>query len=172
MQKITSLHLKYGLMDYFRYKRQWICADEIYSGFFITDILVDTGKWTMEVEIKVTKSDLLNGEERKVECGCNKHDHWPIGRTNKFALCVPESLVGVAKQWIDRTNKKYGLFVYLGKSRSVDAIWVERRARSLHNEYSNVNFKQKLLKRLSSCRTLELQGLMFKYDEQRRSKCL
>lgn len=159
-------------MDYFRYKRQWVCADEVYSGFFISDILVDTGTWTLEVEIKVTKSDLLNGENRKVVCGRKKHDHWPVGRANKFALCVPENLVDIAEEWIEQTNKKYGLFVYLDKKYATDRIWVKRTARSLHNEYNKTKFKQRILSRLSSCRTLELQKLMFKYDEKLRSNCL
>ena len=172
MQKITSLHLKHSLMSYFRYKRQWVCADEVYSGVYLADILVDTGTWTMEVEVKVTKSDLLHGEKRKGWYNRNKHDHWPIGRANKFALCVPKNLKETAEQWIEQTNKKYGLFVYVDKKYVTDKIWVRQTARSLHSEYGNVNFKQKILRRLSSCRTLELQNLMFKYDERLQTKCL
>ena len=97
MNDIKSIHLKEGLFHYFRFKRGWMCADEVQSGRFIADVLVDTGEFTMEIEVKVTKNDLIGGEARKMTGwngkGKNKHDEWSVGRTNKFALCVPEFLV-------------------------------------------------------------------------------
>lgn len=41
--EIDSTYIKKGLMNYFRFRRQWICADEVFSGDFLADILVDTG---------------------------------------------------------------------------------------------------------------------------------
>jgi len=58
---ITSTHLKSALLHYCRFKRQWICADEVTSGQFIADVLIDTGKFTIEIEIKISKSDFING---------------------------------------------------------------------------------------------------------------
>ena len=87
-KKPTSLQIKYALMWYFRFQRQWICADEVYNGGSISDILVDTEKYTMDVEIKISKDDLIRGEAKKP-----KHKNWHNRMTNKFALCVPEYLI-------------------------------------------------------------------------------
>jgi len=54
--KITAFDLKLALMQYFRFNRQWLCVDE----FRGADIIADTGKEIIEVETKITKSDLIN----------------------------------------------------------------------------------------------------------------
>lgn len=160
MNNIDSHHIKEALMHYFRFKRGWVCADEVMSGNFIADILVDTGKLSMEVEIKTTKNDLYGGEARKMVGwkgrGKNKHDEWVIGRTNKFALCVPEYLVDDAIKWIEETNNKYGLYIYFDKGWIQDKIWTKKIAKKLHNEYGNVNYIERIARRLSSIRAFEL----------------
>lgn len=164
MNKIHSHHLKEALMHYFRFKRGWCCSDEVTSGRFIADILVDTGKWSMEVEIKTTKNDLYGGEARKItwirgKGHKKKHDEWTVGRPNKFALCVPEYLVEHAENWIKETNSKYGLYVYLDKKWVQDRILTKKTARKLHNEYGNVNYLERIARRLSSTRAFELSDI-------------
>ena len=92
---INSSHIKEALMHYLRFKRGWVCADEVYSGNFIGDIVIDSGKWTMEIEIKTSKSDLIIGEKKKTTSwngrGKRKHDEWHIGRNNKFDVFVPKN---------------------------------------------------------------------------------
>lgn len=153
---ISSTDIKYALMFYFRYKRQWICADEVHSNGFLADIFVDTNKYTMEVEVKISKSDLILGEAKKRtgwrNTGKLKHQEWNIKRANKFSLCVPEYLEDDAIKWIDTTNSKYGLYIY----KNAYNIVTKKIAKLLHNQYNNINYKERLLKRLSSCRTLEL----------------
>ena len=159
---IHSGHIKEALMHYFRFKRGWACADEVYSGNFIGDIIVDTGKWTMEVEIKTSKHDLISGEARKNTKwgkGKNKHAEWKIGRANKFALCIPESLLEVAEEWIEKTNKRYGLYIYLDKDiLAQDKIWTKKPALKLHKEYKNVDYLYRIAKRLSGTRAFELSS--------------
>lgn len=159
-----SHHLKEALMHYFRFKRQWICADEVRTGnWFIADVLADTGKWNIEVEIKTSKRDLITGEAKK-NCGWrgrgkNKHDEWTTGQPNKFALCVPEDLSEVAEEWINKTNKNYGLFIYLNKTWVQDRIWNKKTAKTLHKEYGKINYRERIAKRLSSCRAFELSNI-------------
>ena len=49
--KVTAFDLKLGLLQYFRFKRGWVCVDE----FRGADIIVDTGKDIIEIETKITK---------------------------------------------------------------------------------------------------------------------
>lgn len=161
---VTSTHLKCALMHYFRYKRQWICADEVRTGSFLADILIDSGKWSMEIEIKISKYDLIQGEDRKRTCwghGKKKHDVWTTGRANKFALCVPEELSEIAEEWIEKTNPKYGLYVYNAKQWLwKDKILTIKSPKLLHDCYGKPDYKERILKRLSSCRAIELETIM------------
>jgi hypothetical protein len=168
--EIHSGHIKTGLMHYFRLKRGWICADEVKSGAFIGDIIVDTGKYTMEVEIKTSKSDLVQGEakknvyfyENRVRKVRNKHDLWRESRTNKFALCVPVSLKEVAEEWIDKTNTKYGLYVYTEEPTQTYGIITYKRAGFLHKNYDPKKYLYKIARRLSNCRAFELSSRLRK----------
>lgn len=164
--EIHSGHIKEALMHYFRFKRGWVCADEVYSGNFIGDIIVDTGKWTMEVEIKISKHDLISGEAKKNLGGktnlINKHSGWPLARTNKFALCVPENLKEVALEWIDKTNKKYGLYIYSGAYIPQDRISTYKRASCLHKTYDPKKYLYKIARRLSCTRAFELSSKLRK----------
>jgi len=161
MSSITSQHLKAALMAYFRFKRQWLCADEVCYGYNRADLIVITNNGSLEVEIKVNKFDLINGEENKTTgyrfYGAKKHKHWSINNTNKFALCVPEDLEEEAQKWIQATNKNYGLFIYLDNQRWYkNRIYVKRSAKLLHSETSKVEWKDKIIKRLCSARANDL----------------
>lgn len=107
--KVTSYDLKLALLQYYRFKRQYICVDE----FEGADVIIDTGKEVIEVEVKMTKSDLIHGEAKKE---ARRSKHWWYknvnagGNTpNKFMLCIPEFLVDVTKQWVNKTNIGYGI---------------------------------------------------------------
>jgi len=163
-KEIHSGQIKEALMHYFRYKRGWVCSDEVYSGGFIGDIVVDTGKYTIEVEVKTSKGDLVQGEAKKMTGwhgrGKNKHDEWSKLRTNKFALCVPAELKEVAEEWIAKTNKKYGLYIYSDKGWQIqDRIFTYKRGGMLHKNYDPKKYLYKIAKRLSSIRALQLSTI-------------
>ena len=155
-------------MHYFRFNRGWVCADEVWSGEFIGDIVVDSGLWTMEVEIKVTKNDLIKGEANKTTgwkgTGKKKHNEWTKHRTNKFALCVPEVLAEVAQDWINKTNKRYGLYVYTTGATQTYGIITKKRALVLHKEYDSNKYLYKIAKRLSSTRAIQLSRINYKNE--------
>lgn len=160
---VNSSEIKTGLLHYLRFKRRWICADEVYSGDFIADVLVDEGSFTMEIEIKISKSDLFQGEAKKTTGwrgrGKKKHEEWPTTRPNKFALCVPEYLVDDALKWIEENNKRYGLFVYKPNSFPERSIRVKKTALKLHKNYDKLKHLKKIARRLSSCRAFELSSI-------------
>jgi len=143
--KTTAFDLKLALLQYFRFKRQWVCVDE----FRGADIIVDTGKEIIEAEVKLTKSDLINGEKVKRW----KHEqykmasHYSRGRMpNKFLFCVPEKLVDVALAWGSKLNEKYGVIgfdVEDFERRLLSGAWhscylrIAKSAKSLHSDYKD-----------------------------------
>lgn len=105
--KVTAFDLKLALLQYFRFKRQCVCVDEFQGA----DIIADTGKEIIEVEIKITKFDLINGEKKKVrKHQLYKQGHsWQFCHPNKFFFCVPEKLIDIALGWANKLNEKYGV---------------------------------------------------------------
>lgn len=168
--KITSSDLKLALLQYFRFKRGWVCVDE----FRGADIIVDTGKEIIEVEVKMTRSDLISGERRK------KSKHWAYkmgysymrNRPNKFIFCVPSRLVKIALSWSKELNPKYGVMSFdvnlfnkwneigvFGKrgTQHFDCLVYRRSAKPLHDGYDN-KLRYAIAKRASS----KLTGLLEK----------
>jgi len=144
--KITSFDLKLALLQYFRFRRQWICVDEFEGG----DVVADTGKEIIEVEVKISKSDLINGERAKIrkhlayEAGCG----YGYLRPNKFLLCVPEKLAEVALEWTARINKNYGVIGFDTDSfnrriainaflKHADCLRIVKSAKQLHKNYGD-----------------------------------
>ena len=139
MSKITSLDIKIALMEYFRFKRQFICAEEVFCQG-MADILVDTGSSIIEVEVKISKSDLIHGEAKKP-----KHNRISKYSPNLFYVCVPTDLIQIGKEWVNKVNKKYGIIEYYNGCRVITI----KRAGKLHKEYSIV-YQKNIIMRCSS----------------------
>ncbi len=143
--KITAFELKLALLDYFRFERQWVAVDE-FSG---ADVVCDTGTKVIEVEVKLAKNDLANGEKYKVL----KHSAYAKGNRhrrchpNEFYFCVPYQLMDAAVKVVETMNPKYGVIVFDSEKLSTDLgngyrhaklsqyLCVVRRARKLHAGY-------------------------------------
>ncbi len=149
---MDSFFIKYCLICYFKFRRNWIACDEITTlGFEIADILVDTGKEIREIEIKISKSDLWNGEKRK-----NKHkpayiNSQSLSRANKFYICVPEELKEEAIKWVDSIDKRYGILI-CGNEEQLKHCWYPdlittyKQAKILHSNYSS-HWRNKFFRR-------------------------
>lgn len=132
-EKITTKKLLTNTMSYFRFDRQWFCVDECLE----KDILVKTNTGILEVELKISKSDLIQGEKRKAKkhskyknLECIK-DWAKIYYPNKFAFCVPEFLEKDALNLIEELNNNYGLYLLInGTSRIV----TKKTPKNLHNK--------------------------------------
>lgn len=153
---MDSEDIKLCLYGYFLYKRHWKVADEIYVyPFEIADIIVDTGKEIREVEIKISKSDLWNGEKRK-----NKHKEAYsgdniIGKPNKFYICVPECLKDEALEWINKTNIKYGLYICKDIHNTNIGWWGDfiitvKQAKQINKVYNKNSWDYKFINRLNN----------------------
>lgn len=164
--KISSTHIKTALMAYFRFKRQFVCADEVGICYTDADIVVDTGGFLWEVECKISKSDLTQGEKRK-----DKHVRYaaePFSLRdikyvpNHFYICVPTELLTYTIAWVEKTNPKYGVLEYEheGSSKWEDKIRVVRKAKFLHEEQITPNQRERIIRRLSSARAIGFQDLV------------
>jgi hypothetical protein len=145
--KITAVELKACLLHYYRFKRQCIAVDE----FHCADIIADNGKEIIEVEIKVSKSDLLNGEKKKFIKHHNykQGNGWGFLHPNRYLFCVPEKLVDVALEYAKELNPNYGVIGFDSErflsyaeqygnpmSFSSDFMRIAKSAKKLHEGYT------------------------------------
>jgi len=171
---ITAFDLKLALLQYFRFKRQWVCVDEFHGA----DIVADTGTEIIEVEVKITKNDLINGEKKKAR----KHQAYKAGgqfycfQPNKFLFCVPEKLVNTALEWANEINKKYGIIGFDVETfeNRIDKeftpwhcayIRIAKSAQVIHEKY-NSKLRWAIAKRASS-KIASLTELHFKRTLER-----
>ena len=162
--------MKLALLDYFRFERQWICVDE----FRQADVIADTGKDIIEVEVKITKGDLVNKE-----CCKRKHHFYRIGQQyrfhpNKFCFCVPETLVKSALEICAKLNFKYGVIAFNPDVFERHLKWnyenphreclrMARTAKRLHESYAN---HQRAIAMRTSSKIITLMRLEFQRQLQ------
>ncbi len=144
--KITAFELKLAILEYYRFRNQCVTVDE-FNG---ADVIADTGREIIEIEVKVSKSDLVNGEQRKQR----KHALYRLGRSwarchpNKFMFCVPIALIETAKEVIAELNPKYGIIAFDTEQfkhivaagytpYTMKCLCVIKRAGRLHTNYSD-----------------------------------
>lgn len=148
--KITSDLLKCAVMSYYRFNRGYISAEEVFIDYGRADVLVDTGKSINEIEIKISKHDLMVKELEKLK-------HKLKRKINKFYICVPDYLKDCATEFIQKVNNKYGLIIFnvsfFEKSKTSwrikESLEIVKRAKNLNNKY-NEKYKEYIVKRLSS----------------------
>lgn len=116
------------------------------------DVIAFTEKYLIEVEVKVNKSDLWNGEAKKEKHSHYKTKIWPSHMPNKFYVCVPEVLKEEAERWVEATNKNYGIIVCLGHYN----IWICRSAKLLKDGYDD-SLKDGVLKRVCTENIMKLK---------------
>lgn len=177
MNDITSLHLKTALLYYYRFKKQYMVVDEVYSICHEkADILIDTKKAIYEIEIKLNKADLRAEKKKK------KHNFKNLKQlgANQFYICTPTYLVSYALEWIKEINPKYGLIEFNTqyyierKARYNITEWdkclrFRKKASRLHNKY-NVHLRKNIIKRLSSALVNAYIDMLEGIDQRERDK--
>lgn len=139
---MTSFDIKFALLWYFRFRRQWLCATECH----LWDVVAFNDKYIIEVEVKVSKYDLWKGEAKKEKhkiynsASSYLHD---LLSPNKFYICVPETLMGEAEKWVEATNKNYGIIICQGHY----DIVIRRSAKPIKEGY-DTRIKDDILKRV------------------------
>ncbi len=164
IEKVTSFEIKLALLQYYRLKRQWICVDE----FSQADIIADTGKEIIEVEVKISASDLCREKKKDKHQFYLRGRQWDGCHPNKFLFCVPKSLAATAEKVIEELNPAYGLIYFdsdgflrhlrMGCALYLaDHLFTIKRARKLHDFYDKRQ-RERIAKRCS----VKLIGLMEK----------
>ena len=146
---MNSLEIKHALMSYFRFKRQWLCASEA----LLADVMAITDKDIIEVEVKVSKNDLWEGEAIKrkhkffINPSLSRQHYMP----NKFYICVRTELSEEAEKWVTKVNNKYGIIIcknrFAPEERYPFDIIITKSAKRLHDKFSN-NLKESIMKRV------------------------
>ena len=142
--KLTAFDLKLALLEYFRFIRQWVCVDECMDA----DVIADTGKQIIEVEVKISRQDLLKGEEKKKWKHNWYRDALPNASNvpNKYYFCVPKVLQDIAIEYATSLNPKYGVIIYDHETLSIEVI---KSAHILHGNYHS-NHRYQIAKRTSA----------------------
>jgi hypothetical protein len=171
-------HIKTSLLSYYRFKRGFLCVDEASCAGGLSDVLVDTGKDIIDIEVKISKSDLIRGEAKK-----SKHKLYKIcdGKKyspNKYILCVPEKLKEVAEEWVNDTNKNYGIIIYKAPASGFrfkrlnfeNNLTTIKKAKSFNSSYNKGHFEKVINKRLSSALINKYQEDIIKFEFEQRLK--
>jgi len=120
------------------------------AGFFNSDVLYVNEKGELiEVEVKVSKADLVNDfKKRKHTLFKGEHEFIP----NKFYFCVPKELENDALELTKNTN--YGVMTcrnWYGSVRgAMDRVITVKRAKNLHERHVSANVKRSIVQRMSS----------------------
>jgi len=146
MKEINSYYIKTLLMEYYRFTRQCLCADEVNYlwGRYIADILLLTkSNFVHEIEIKTNKSDLCCAELNK-----KKHINWNKDYPNYFSFAVPISLKQDAEEIISKLNPKYGLILM---DSNYPRMIINKSAKRIHANQDKVEvWKNKIIFRNNS----------------------
>lgn len=148
---ITSTKIKAGLFYYYRTKKQYyLCATE--AGSFKADFLtINNDNQIIEVEIKISVSDLKKDFEKP------KHniykDEYHTFTPAYFFYCVPTCLVEDTLQLLEQENlNNYGILVfrqYGGFRNIIDSICQMKSAIKLTDNKISEKEKNNLINRMS-----------------------
>lgn len=146
---MNSEEIKLAILDYLRYKRQYIyVATEV--GDYNSDVLAVDKKNTIEVEVKTSKSDLRKDRKKR------KHRRYKERRSyegipNKFYFAVEEELKEAAIRECESLNPNYGVIVVSKtKWKHKYEVSIVRNAKVIHRGTPTENMKNILAKRMSS----------------------
>lgn len=148
---MDSKYIKACLSSYFRFRRRTSCiATEV--GRFNADFIAVGKSGFLEIEIKVSKSDLNNDFKKK------KHQIYQSGKDNywtpqQFYFAVPEELVDYALSKC--ADKPYGVMQILKSDNNNIRSWMDRvkvvkRAKRIHNNPIHPKVKNMIYARLAS----------------------
>lgn len=144
---MNSYYIKTVLLEYWRFQRQCLCADEVGYGAFLADVLVlNKSNYYHEIEIKTVKSDLCVAELNK-----SKHELWKPTYPNYFSFAVPTHLVEDARIMIQKINPNYGLIEIFENQKWGNPVCFRKSAKLLHTNRDKIEcWKERIIMRNSS----------------------
>jgi hypothetical protein len=157
---MNPYYIKTVLMEYWRFTRQCLCADEVNYGSSIADIIIlNKSELIHEIEVKCTKYDLCSLELKK-----SKHTFRPTRYApNYFSFAVPTELVEDALKIINKLNPKYGLIEITSDTYS--PITIRQKAQKLHGNKEDIeDWKHKIIYRLNSALIGYMKRIHIKHE--------
>lgn len=139
---INSYYIKTVLMEYWRFNRQCLCADEVMTSDII---IIRKDGLVHEIEVKCAKNDLCNLELKK-----SKHYNTDFRFCpHYFSFAVPTELVEDAKTIINKLNPKYGLIEI--NTKLYPPVCIRISPKKIHDyDTSNELWKERVIYRLNS----------------------
>lgn len=163
MPSINSKVIKNELMKYYRFERQFpYVATECIK---YSDINALNDKCLIEVEVKISKSDLKHefntsgnkyNKHFKLYCNPSKRPNAII--PNYYYICVPEFLKDDAIEIVNKINPNYGVLVF-GYKFGGNCISTAKKAKCLHRRKPPSRVYNIIAKRITS----ELINLRVKF---------
>ena len=158
--EVTSNVIKCAIMSFYRFKKGYLCCSELSYGYGIADVIAINDKTgeVIEIEIKISKSDLLNEGKHKEakhkalkESELYEDNPYPTYTPNKFYFAVPTYLVKEAKEYCLGMNKDYGVLEFdsiHSHKLPEHSIFYRKSAYKLHKAFVGGFFKENLIKRV------------------------
>jgi len=148
-------------MCWMRFGKQFIMVGRE-VGYFSADVLGCKDKEIMEVEIKVSISDLKNEKSNKkhkhgVYAGTENTKYYKSCIPHKFFIAVPVRLQEETIKFVTELNPNYGVMVLtdtplegIPEWESWKRLKIVKRAKNLHDNEVTDGFKDMFAKRMSS----------------------
>lgn len=149
---INSDYMKIIVASYYRFilQNKYTCTE-----FERMDVCTCNDKYMIEIEIKVTKSDLKNEKKHKLK----KHSRYSTGKQiinkyiipNKYYICIPDYMLDKDKEYqkiIEDLNPKYGIMVI--RHDNPTQPFEIKSAEFLHKKEVTQEIKDQIIKRMSS----------------------
>jgi predicted RNase H-related nuclease YkuK (DUF458 family) len=173
--------IKAALLDFYIFQRSsTIACTELWDGFSIADFIAIVNDKIIEVEIKISVSDLKN----ELKKGREKYD-WTIENDsyvktnnklitkhsiiesniyytpNKFYFCVPEYMLQETIEFVNKLNTKYGVIVFNDKAKIKDSLKIVKKAIILHKDNNVLKYENKMIDRICNDLTKKYRLLYY-----------
>lgn len=146
---MNSLECKVKVLHYFRFKRRYLyIATE--AGKFNSDILISDGEQIIEVEVKISISDLKNEiKKKKHKIYASPTSYYSKFLPNYFIFAVPESMLEKAKKYIRETDGLISIFEKPIGAKSETYCKIIKKPKLITEKFS-VSLHYELLLRMGS----------------------
>jgi hypothetical protein len=155
--KINSNLIKTALLCYYRFKCGCkLACTEFNYGYGIADILtINKENEVIEVEIKISKSDLLSeGKHKQLKHLMLKESNntkFLNSTPNRFYFCVPSDLQSEAIEYANDLNSNYGVMVFnYDPKQPQESIKIIKSSRLLHSKDTASKFNESIIKRITN----------------------
>jgi hypothetical protein len=159
-KELTAGKMKAIILHYFRFQYSKMCyyiATE--AGGYNADVFLLNDDESIEIEIKISKTDLRNDNKKQKHIKYKNHSTNEYSQhPNKFYFAVPFALVDEARIISEEINPKYGILcIHDGR------VNIAKTAKKMHKDKPSNMTKKVIAKRMAS----ELINLRLEhYDRQ------